>query len=76
MALVAARLCRWRLYGRQAETATSPDVSQGIATIELFSSPTLKDLPLAEVARQTAPLCLISVVTLSAAAWLFRRRLE
>ncbi|MCA1492186.1 ABC transporter permease [Ensifer sp. NBAIM29] len=36
----------------------------------------LKDLPLAEVARQTAPLCLIALVTLSAAAWLFRRRLE
>jgi len=36
----------------------------------------LKDLPLAEVARQTVPLCLIAVVTLSSAAWLFRRRLE
>lgn len=36
----------------------------------------LKDLPLAEVVRQTIPLCLIAIVTLSAAAWLFRRRLE
>lgn len=36
----------------------------------------LKDIPLSEVVRQTMPLCLIAVVTLSAAAWLFRRRLE
>ncbi|WP_026619806.1 ABC-2 type transport system permease protein (plasmid) [Ensifer sp. WSM1721] len=36
----------------------------------------LKDIPLAEVVRQTLPLCLIAVVTLSSAAWLFRRRLE
>ncbi|AWM28655.1 ABC transporter permease [Sinorhizobium fredii] len=36
----------------------------------------LKDIPLAEVVHQTLPLCLIAVVTLSSAAWLFRRRLE
>lgn len=36
----------------------------------------LKDIPLAEVVRQTVPLCMIAIVTLSAAAWLFRRRLE
>ncbi|HXV30571.1 MAG TPA: ABC transporter permease [Sinorhizobium sp.] len=36
----------------------------------------LKDLPLVEVVRQTVPLCLIAIVTLSSAAWLFRRRLE
>jgi ABC-2 type transport system permease protein len=36
----------------------------------------LKDIPLAEVWRQTWPLCAIAVVTLSAASWLFRRRLE
>ncbi|NRP73302.1 Inner membrane transport permease YbhR [Ensifer psoraleae] len=36
----------------------------------------LKDIPLAEVVHQTVPLCLIAVVTLSAAAWLFRSRLE
>lgn len=36
----------------------------------------LKDLPLSEVVRNTVPLALIAMVTLSAAAWLFRRRLE
>ncbi|MEI2298409.1 ABC transporter permease [Ensifer sp. MJa1] len=36
----------------------------------------LKDIPAAEVVRQTIPLCVIAVVTLSAASWLFRRRLE
>jgi ABC-2 type transport system permease protein len=36
----------------------------------------LKDIPFSEVVRQTIPLCLIAVVTLGAAAWLFRRRLE
>lgn len=36
----------------------------------------LKDIPFSEVVHQTVPLCLIAVVTLSAAAWLFRRRLE
>jgi ABC-2 type transport system permease protein len=36
----------------------------------------LKDLPFAEVVHQTVPLCLIAIVTLSSAAWLFRRRLE
>lgn len=36
----------------------------------------LKDIPLAEVAAQTVPLALIAVATLTAAAWLFRRRME
>ncbi|OCO98448.1 MULTISPECIES: ABC transporter permease [unclassified Ensifer] len=36
----------------------------------------LKDIPAVEVARQTIPLLLIAMVTLSAASWLFRRRLE
>ncbi|MBD9625802.1 MULTISPECIES: ABC transporter permease [Ensifer] len=36
----------------------------------------LKDIPAVEVARQTIPLFLIAIVTLSAASWLFRRRLE
>jgi ABC-2 type transport system permease protein len=36
----------------------------------------LKDLPALEVARQTWPLLLIATVTLTSAAWLFRRRLE
>ncbi|MGH7002997.1 MAG: ABC transporter permease [Alphaproteobacteria bacterium] len=36
----------------------------------------LKDMGLVELLRQTAPLILIAVGTLSAAAWLFRRRLE
>ncbi|QRM54185.1 ABC transporter permease [Sinorhizobium sp. BG8] len=36
----------------------------------------LKDIPLEEVVRQTVPLCLIAIVTLTAAAWLFRRRME
>lgn len=36
----------------------------------------LKDIPLSEVVNQTIPLALIAAVTLSAAAWLFRRRLE
>ncbi|MFD2232638.1 ABC transporter permease [Phaeospirillum tilakii] len=36
----------------------------------------LKDLPAAEVLAQTLPLGLIALVTLAAAAWLFRRRLE
>ncbi|MBP1886117.1 ABC transporter permease [Sinorhizobium mexicanum] len=36
----------------------------------------LKDIPLAEVVHQTLPLCMIAVVTLSAASWLFRSRLE
>ncbi|WVT77200.1 ABC transporter permease (plasmid) [Sinorhizobium chiapasense] len=36
----------------------------------------LKDIPAVEVARQTIPLLLIAIVTLSAASWLFRRRLE
>lgn len=36
----------------------------------------LKDIPLSEVVNQTIPLALIATVTLSAAAWLFRRRLE
>lgn len=36
----------------------------------------LKDISLAEVIAQTVPLLLIAIATLSAAAWLFRRRLE
>lgn len=36
----------------------------------------LKDIPLSEVAHNTLPLAIIAVFTLSAAAWLFRRRLE
>jgi ABC-2 type transport system permease protein len=36
----------------------------------------LKDIPLSEVARNTVPLAIIALFTLSAAAWLFRRRLE
>ncbi|MDR3435365.1 ABC transporter permease [Telmatospirillum sp.] len=36
----------------------------------------LRDLPLSEVIDNTIPLALIAVATLSAAAWLFRRRLE
>ncbi|MEK1888987.1 MAG: ABC transporter permease, partial [Phyllobacterium sp.] len=36
----------------------------------------LKDVGLMEVARQTVPLVLIAASTLTAAAWLFRRRLE
>ncbi len=36
----------------------------------------LKAMPMGDVARNTAPLLLIAVVTLGAAAWLFRRRTE
>jgi ABC-2 type transport system permease protein len=36
----------------------------------------LKAMPFAEVAKNTVPLFFIAVVTLSAAAWLFRRRTE
>ncbi len=36
----------------------------------------LKDIPAGEVLHNTIPLGLIAVVTLGAAAWLFRRRLE
>ena len=36
----------------------------------------LKDIPPAEVLNQTWPLLVIAAVTLSAASWLFRRRLE
>ncbi|MFN3745001.1 MAG: ABC transporter permease [Hyphomicrobiaceae bacterium] len=36
----------------------------------------LKDLPLSEVVLNTLPLAIIAVFTLSAAAWLFRHRLE
>jgi ABC-2 type transport system permease protein len=36
----------------------------------------LKDLPAVEVARNLWPLALIAPLTLSAATWLFRRRLE
>ncbi|MDX3924212.1 MAG: ABC transporter permease [Shinella sp.] len=36
----------------------------------------LKDMPASEVVNQTIPLFLIAIVTLSAAAWLFRRRME
>ncbi|MDB4987063.1 MAG: hypothetical protein JWN04_2241 [Myxococcaceae bacterium] len=36
----------------------------------------LKALPYSEVARNTAPLALIAAVTLSSAAWLFRRRMQ
>ena len=36
----------------------------------------LKDLPAAEVARHLLPLAAIAAVTLTAAAWLFRRRME
>jgi ABC-2 type transport system permease protein len=36
----------------------------------------LKAIPLSEVAKNTVPLFLISVVTLAAAGWLFRRRTE
>jgi ABC-2 type transport system permease protein len=36
----------------------------------------LKDIPLSEVIHNTIPLALIAVCTLSAAAWLFRSRLE
>ena len=36
----------------------------------------LRDLPVGEVVKNTVPLALIAVGTLSTAAWLFRRRLE
>ena len=36
----------------------------------------LKDIPLSEVLHNTVPLALIALFTLSAAAWLFRSRLE
>ncbi|MDB4976612.1 MAG: hypothetical protein JWN48_4953 [Myxococcaceae bacterium] len=36
----------------------------------------LKALPFSEVARNTLPLALIALVTLSSAAWLFRHRME
>jgi ABC-2 type transport system permease protein len=36
----------------------------------------LKAMPASEVARNTVPLFLIAIVTLTAAAWLFRRRTE
>ena len=36
----------------------------------------LKDIPLSEVIHNTIPLALIALCTLSAAAWLFRSRLE
>jgi ABC-2 type transport system permease protein len=36
----------------------------------------LKDLPAALVWSQTWPMALIAVVTLPAAAWLFKRRIE
>jgi drug efflux transport system permease protein len=36
----------------------------------------LKDIPLSEVVHNTIPLALIALCTLSAAAWLFRSRLE
>jgi len=36
----------------------------------------LKDLPAVEVLRNSAPLLPIAIVTLGAAAWLFRRRME
>ncbi len=36
----------------------------------------LKDIPLSEVVHNTVPLALIALCTLSAAAWLFRSRIE
>jgi len=36
----------------------------------------LKDIPLGEVVHNTVPLALIALCTLSAAAWLFRSRIE
>jgi ABC-2 type transport system permease protein len=36
----------------------------------------LKDIPLKAVAAETFPLALIAIVTLTAASWLFRRRME
>ncbi|MFO0852355.1 MAG: ABC transporter permease [Gemmataceae bacterium] len=36
----------------------------------------LKDMPAAEVARNLLPLAVIAAVTLTAASWLFRRRME
>jgi ABC-2 type transport system permease protein len=36
----------------------------------------LKDIPATEVIAQTVPLILIGIATLTAAAWLFRRRME
>jgi ABC-2 type transport system permease protein len=36
----------------------------------------LKELPAVEVARNLVPLAVIAAVTLSAASWLFRRRME
>ena len=36
----------------------------------------LKDMPAAEVARNLVPLAVIATATLSAATWLFRRRME
>jgi ABC-2 type transport system permease protein len=36
----------------------------------------LKALPASEIARNTLPLCAIATVTLTSAAWLFRRRME
>ncbi len=36
----------------------------------------LKDIPVSQVVTLTIPLALIAAFTLSAAAWLFRKRLE
>jgi len=36
----------------------------------------LRDMPIGEILAQTLPLVLIAAVTLTAAAWLFRRRME
>jgi ABC-2 type transport system permease protein len=36
----------------------------------------LKDIPVSEVIHNTVPLALIALCTLSAAAWLFRSRME
>jgi ABC-2 type transport system permease protein len=44
--------------------------------IEVTRGVFLKGLPALEVAKRALPLLLIAIVTLSAAAWLFRRRTE
>ena len=79
----AMRLCEqvYAMHARGSVVLSNPpsfklDVADGFHNHWHVKSVFLKDIPAGEVLSLTIPLALIAVVTLSAAAWLFRSRLE
>ena len=71
------------LSGFATPIENMPDWLQPVTTVNplryfliIVKGVFLKDIPAEEVLNQTVPLALIATAPLSAAAWLFRRRLE